>query len=77
MQSRSHRRLSSIELPKRVRLFAQETDRQSVHDSRVSTMPAIREFTHYADCFKFASTVQRNKKFETSFDHVTGFVSLF
>lgn len=75
MQSRSHRRLSSIELPKRVRLFAQETDRQSVHDSRVSTMPAIREFTHYADCFKSVST--RNKKFETSFDHATGFVSLF
>lgn len=69
----AHRRSSS---PNAYVSFAQETDRQSVRDSRVSTMPAIREFTHYANCFKFASTVT-NKKFETSFDHATGFVSLF
>lgn len=57
MRSRSRRRSSSIELPKRVRLFArQETGRQSVVISRVPTMPAIREFTRYADCFKLRSS---------------------
>lgn len=46
MRSRSRCRSSSIELPKRVRLLAQETGRQSVVISRVLTMPELfREFT--------------------------------
>lgn len=77
MRSRSHRRSSSIELPKRARLFArQETGRQSVCDSRVSTMPAIREFTRYANCFKLRSS-RIQCKGTKSLERLSIFVSLF